>query len=436
MNKSPQPLAVVRGVRRSVTANGSLWASLLIVAMGCVALEAADWPAWRGSDFHGVAAGGPYPTHWSATEGVVWSLALPGKGTSTPVVSGDKIFLTVPDEGRNELWCLDRDGKKLWQVNLGTEVPGKNKKASGCNPSPVTDGKYVYAYFKSGDLACVDMTGKVVWQQNLQQKYGEDTLWWDLGTSPVLTDQAVVIAVMQTGGSYVVGLDRQTGSELWKQDRNLDAPEEAAQSYTTPLVLGQGDAQRLVIAGADHVTGHDARTGKELWRVGGLNPRGERFFRSIASPVANDELVVAPYARGNTLTAVRLGGEGDVTKSNVAWHREGKFTDVPTPALRGDRLYLLNDQGRVECLNVKTGETIWELPMERNRNAYSASPVVAGDQIYVTREDGRTFIVSDRGDKGELVASNDLGESVIATPVLLDGRIYLRTMDKLYCLGK
>lgn len=410
-------------------------AGLALVGIAAGSGWSANWPSWRGADFHGTTDAGPYPTQWSPTSGVIWAAELPGFGASTPAIWGDQIFLTAPQEGENQLICLNRDGKTQWQVPLGKEVPGKNKKGTGCNPSPVTDGQHVYVYFKSGDLACVDLSGQVVWQHNLQKEFGEDTLWWDLGTSPVLTDQAVVVAVMQTGPSYLVAYDKKTGQQLWKQDRNLDAPEEAAQSYTTPLVLGTGANQRLVVSGADHVTGHDAQTGAELWRVAGLNPKGERFFRSIASPVATDSLVVAPYARGQTLTAVRLGGAGDVTKSHVAWELDGKYCDVPTPALKGNRLYVLNDQGRLDCLDVETGKQIWQLAMERNRHAYSASPVVAGDLIYITREDGRTFVIADRGTTAEQVGANDIGETVIATPVLLDGRIYLRTTEKLYCLG-
>jgi outer membrane protein assembly factor BamB len=409
----------------------------LLVLVGILGPAAAgNWPNWRGPDGRGVAEPGEYPTRWSTTDGTIWSVQLPGHGTSTPTVWGDQIFVTVSDAGQNKLFSISRQGEVQWELALGKEARAKNRKASGANPSVVTDGRHLFAYFKSGDFACADLAGKLVWHQNLQEKYGQDTLWWDLGTSPVLTDEAVVVAVMQTGPSYVAAFSKATGEELWKHDRTLDAPEEAAQSYTTPLVMERDGLQQIVVAGADHITAHDAKTGAELWRVGGLNPRGERFFRSIASPVASDELVVTPYARGDTLTAVRLGGEGDVTKSHIAWHREGQFTDVPTPALKGDRLYVLNDKGRIDCLDVKTGRPFWELALERNRTSYSASPIVAGDHVYLTREDGRTFVVADRGSSAEVIATNDIGQSVIATPVLLDGRIYLRTVEALHCIGR
>jgi hypothetical protein len=218
---------------------------------------------------------------------------------------------------------------------------GKHKKATGANSSPVTDGECVWVYFKSGELACLDLaTGAERWRVNLQERFGEDTLWWDLGTSPVLTAKAVVVAVMQTGPSYLAAFDRVTGELRWKHDRDVPAPEEAAQSYSTPLVTA-GDSTRgepaelLVVLGADHVTAHDAANGTELWRVGGLNPEANGFFRSIASPVLAGDLVIAPYARGGTITAIRRGGSGDVTGSHLAWVRRDIGADVPTPAESG-----------------------------------------------------------------------------------------------------
>ncbi|MCR9118348.1 MAG: PQQ-binding-like beta-propeller repeat protein, partial [bacterium] len=265
-----------------------------LLAASPLSLQAENWPVWRGPNFDGTAAGESYPTNWSNEKNVAWKVAMPGRSGSTPAVWGDKIFVTSEADGENGILCLNRAGKVQWTVTVGELVKGKHRKASGANPSPTTDGKHVYAYFKSGDLVCLDFDGKVVWQKNLQSTYGENTLWWDLGTSPVLTEAGVVVAVMQTGPSYLVSLDKETGEELWKQDRNLGAPEEAAQSYSTPIVVNIGMRQQLITVGADHVTANDAATGKELWRVGGLNPTGHKYFRSIASPAVADGIVAAP----------------------------------------------------------------------------------------------------------------------------------------------
>jgi len=398
-------------------------------------LLAEEWPSWRGPGQNGVASSQPFPLQWSKTENVAWVVDLPGKGASTPIVAQGHIVLTSGQEGKNLALCYTAKGDLKWSREIGEEREGKHAKATGSNPSPITDGKSIFVYFKSGDLAALDFDGKVLWHLNLQKEYGKDTLWWDLGTSPVLTRQHVVIAVMQTGPSYLVAIDKQTGKPAWKHDRDLNAPSEAAQSYSTPLVLTQGEQQTLVVLGADHVTAHDAGTGAEIWRVGGLNPTEQKFFRSISSPVVCGDVVVSPYARGSTLTGIKLGGKGDVTKQNVAWFRDKLGADVPTPAAVDGKVYLCTDRGEVHCLDGQTGTTLWSGAVEKNRNAFSASPVLAGGRIYITREDGTTFVLA-QGDTFEQLAMNELeGEFVVATPVFVDGRIYIRTRERLYAIG-
>lgn len=416
----------------------------------CVILSAAgaDWPNWRGPTQNGVAPAGQYPTKWSATENLAWKISLPGRGASTPIVWDRRIFLTYDKDGNNALACVNWNGQLRWEVLLGLAQRGRNAKATGSNPSVATDGKALFAYFKSGDLACVDFNGKVIWNKNLPQQYGEVDLWldpdsktwplwWDLGTSPVLTKSCVVIAVIQSGPSYLVAFDKQTGDEIWKQDRNLGAPVEAAQSYTTPVVVTDSAGKETILTlGADHITAHDGATGAELWRVGGLNPRQEIFYRSIASPVLSDEILIAPYGRAATITAVKLGGSGDVTKTHIAWFKDDLGTDVPTPAASQGRVYVCTDRGDVACLDSKTGREIWRQQLERHRSVYSSSPVLAGGHIYVTREDGKTFVLRE-GDKFQLEGTNELpAQSLVATPVFVDGRILIRTADFLYCIGK
>jgi outer membrane protein assembly factor BamB len=215
--------------------------------------RAENWPQWRGPDQNGVVRGTGFPTEWGEDRNIVWKVAIPGWGTSTPIVWEEKILMTCEDEQKNSLICLNRSGEKLWQVHFGRSTNAKNKKASGANPSPVTDGEFVYAYYKSGDLACVDLAGKVLWQLNLQQTYERDRHLWDLGTSPVLTKDLVVVAVMHQGPSFLIGFDKRTGKEVWKQTRDLGAPGEARDSYTTPLVLNDGGNQILVVLGADNI---------------------------------------------------------------------------------------------------------------------------------------------------------------------------------------
>ncbi len=395
-----------------------------------------NWPNWRGPSSDGLVSGSGYPTEWSATDNIAWKTKLPGWGTSTPAIWEQRIFVSCCDEdaGKNTLVCLDRSGMKTWEVEVGDAIANKNRKASGANPSPITDGEHVYAYFKSGDLACVTLDGQTVWKTNLQSKFGEDLLNWDLGTSPVLTRKNVVVAVMHQGPSYLVALDKATGDVIWKQDRDLGAPAEARDSYSTPIVMTNGDREELIVLGADHVTAHDAATGAEIWRAGALNPNQQRNFRSIASPVVADGMIIAPYARGATLTAVRLGGAGDVTDSRVAWTTP-IASDVPTPVFYQGKVYVCGDRGDITCIDVATGAELWTESLPRNRNVYSASPVIADGNLYATREDGATFVLK-LGDAPKLIAENSIHEYTLATPAFADGHIFLRASEHLYCIGK
>jgi len=400
--------------------------------------SAADvWPSWRGPAGNGTAPADDYPTSWSTDENVAWKVDLPGGAGSTPTVWNDLIVLTTPRDGKNYILAYNMSGELQWATPLGDERPGKHRKGSGSNPSPVTDGERVFVYFKSGDFAALDFEGNVLWHHNLQEKYGEDTLWWDLGTSPVLTSKHVVVACMQTGPSYLAAFDPATGEVAWKVDRNLGAPSEAAQSYSTPVVTQHDGREILVVLGADHVTAHDAADGKLLWKISGMNPEGNEYFRSIASPVVEGDLVIAPYARGNTLTAIRMGGSGDVTKSHTVWaHDEGELSaDVPTPAAKDGRVYVCDDKGTVSCLDVATGKVIAQRQLPKNRNAYSASPILAGEYLYLIREDGTAYVLK-ANDELELVSENELGEFTVATPAFVDGRILIRSFDRLWCIAK
>ena len=401
---------------------------------------AGDWPNWRGPHGNGLADGAGYPTEWSADKNVVWKYELRGRGASTPTVTGYAIFVTTTTDGQNSIIALGMDGKERWSKTLGAAVEGKpGKDGTGANPSTVTDGTYVFAYFKSGDLGCFSVTGELKWQKNLQAEYGEDTLWWDLGTSPVLTNDAVVIACMQTGPSYVAAFSKADGAVLWKQDRDLGAPEEAAQSYATPVVVDEASGQVIVVLGADHVTAHDAASGKEIWRVGGLNPTNHKYFRSIASAAVSDGMVIAPYARGESLTAIKMGGQGDVTSSHISWFNQGTSADVPTPASANGRVFnCRNDEARgmIDCLDLLTGKTIWSGQLPRNRSDYRSSPTVADGKLYVARQDGTVFVLDAMGSEFKILAQNTIAEEhTVATPVCVDGRIILRTDGHVYLIG-
>ena len=245
----------------------------------------------------------------------------------------------------------------------------------------------------------------------------------------MLIGELVVIACQQEGPSYVAAFNKSSGKVVWRQARQFQVPREAEQSYTTPVVHSVGEGE-VIVLGADHVTAHRLSDGSEIWRVGELNPERKDFFRSISSPVIAGDLLLAPYARGDSLTAIRLNGEGDVTDTHVAWKSE-YAADVPTPAVSGDRVYVCRDSREAVCLDRITGKVVWKGTLDKRKIAFSSSPVVADGKVYFTREDGTTFVTRD-ADQFELIATNSVGEQTVATPVLADGQIYLRTLTKLY----
>jgi outer membrane protein assembly factor BamB len=397
---------------------------------------AENWARWRGPHQNGTTSLTGLPVTWGPQQNVKWKIDA-GRGASCPSVWNDRIYLTTGRDGKNLLQALDWDGKTLWTAEIGKEIPGKHRKASGSNPTPAVDDQHIYVYYKSGDLAAVTHAGAVAWRRNLQSEFAADNLWWDLGTSPVLTRDSVVIAVMQTGNSYLAAFDRRTGAVRWKVDRNLDSVEEAHQAYSTPLVLEEKGRETLVTLGADHVTSHDAATGELLWIAGGFNPNREKFWRSIAGPVLGAEgLVAAPYARGGTLTGVKLGGSGDVTATHKVWEtRDAAPVDVPTPAAHQGKIYVCSDKGKLTCVDALTGKTEWQVETEKARAGFSASPVLAEGRAYLTREDGVVFVVDLA--KREVVARNAMDdEFTVATPVPAPGKWLLRSEKTLVCVGQ
>lgn len=419
----------------------------LLLALLCTSstVIAQDWTSWRGPNGNGSAQGTGYPTEWSADSGITWKTTIPGIGASSPIVSSGHIFLTSTANNTNQVTCLTMEGKVEWTKSLGESIEGKQgKDGTGANPSPVTDGKHVFVYFKSGDVGCFDFAGTLLWETNVFQRFApvtSKTLWWDLGTSPVLTRNAVVITMMHSGPSYLAAFRPHDGELLWKQDRKTDAPREAAQSYTTPIVTTNPDGQEvIVVTGADYVTAHDAKDGKELWRVGSLNPESNEYFRSISSSVSNGEVVVAPYARGDSLTTIRLGKLAD-GQSRIAWDRTKTSADVPTPVIHGDRIFVLRDtkkaRGTIDCINLKTGDVIWTGKLPPHRSTYRASPIYADGHLYMVRQDGRVFVVDAAGDQFKLVAENKIVDAhTVSTPAFVDGKILLRAGETLYCIGK
>lgn len=397
---------------------------------------AGNWPQWRGPKGSGTADEQHLPSRWAATENITWRLAMPDFSGSTPIIWKDHIFLTVADGTELYLWCVQRDqGTVLWKKLLGGGNM-KVRKQNMSSPSPVTDGKNVWALTGTGILKGFDYSGNELWARDIQKDFGRFGLNWGYGSSPLLHNDILYIQVihgMKTDApSYLLAIEKLTGKTRWRVERPTDAVSESHDAYTTPALLRFEGKEEIVLSGGDYVTGHDPATGAELWRAGGFNPGKDRYYRVITSPVVIDGMIYA-CARVRPLIALKAGGRGDISKSHLVWQTD-QGTDVPTPATDGKRIYILNDKGVLWCRDAKTGSEIWGNQRVRP-GTYSASPLLADGKLYVTSEEGVTTVI-DAGPEFKVMAENDLAEYSLSSPAASDGQIFLRTQGALYCIGK
>jgi outer membrane protein assembly factor BamB len=413
----------------------------ILLALALVA-GAEDWPTWRGPSGNGVSSEKNLPLKWSTAENVAWKLAMPSFSGSTPIVSGNRIFLNVADPLQSRetvtlhLWCVDRDsGKVLWQRPLG----GGNhqeRKQNMSSPSPVTDGTKVWVMTGTGVLKAFDFAGAELWVRDIQKEYGRFGQQWGYGSSPLLHGDSLYVQVlhgMRTDDpSYLLRIDKTTGKTLWRSERPTRAYMESPDAYTTPALLQYAGKTEIVVTGGDVVTGHDPATGKELWRANGLNPSNDPNYRIVASPVIVGDLIIAP-TRERPMLALRAGGRGDVTKSALLWTFDSG-PDVPTPVTDGTYVYVVNDRGIMFCLDAKTGKPFYARHRLRP-GTYSASPVLADGRIYVTSEDGVTSVIK-AGPEFQVLAENDFDDYTLSSPAISGGRIFFRTTKFLWAIGK
>lgn len=426
------------------------------VASACTESDEA-WPQWRGPELTGASRSAKPPLTWGEERNVAWKRALPSWAGSSPIVSGERVFVTSPSAPQAEadgdvarvlpnmtrrnpggpdllLLCFDRrDGKPVWEYRLddGNRLFGKQNLSS---PSPVTDGKTVWVLSGTGVLAAVDFGGKELWRKDLASEWGAFLPAWGYASSPVLWKDRILIQVLQASGeSYLAALDAVSGKVLWKEGRKTDAQRECPDAYTTPTIARTPQGDQVIVVGANYVTGHDPQTGRELWRGGGLNPQLAGNYRIVPSPVVVADLVISP-TRVKPMLAYRLGGTGDVTGSHLAWKYEGKGApDVPSPVTDGTRVYLVDDRGVVVCLKASTGEVLWG-PERTADGTVSASPVLADGRVYITNEIATTTVLA-AGDAFNVLATNTLDDGyTISTPAPAGADLFIRTSAHLYCI--
>ena len=426
--------------------NRSCWrASILpvLILTACSPATQANWPQWRGPDHNGFSRTTGLPTTWSETEHVVWKTKLPSWGAGTPAIWEGHVFATSPEAGdRTEggdrllLLCFDRkDGRLRWerQLDAGNALWRKHNEAS---PSPVTDGEHVWAVSGTGMVKAFDFAGRELWQRHLQKEYGEFGINWGYGSSPLYHDGKIIIEVLQgtatADPSYLVAFDALTGQERWRRERASDARGESLDAYSTPVPLAVKGGHHIVVSGGDYVTGHDPDTGAELWRVGGLNPQKRGNYRIVGTPAVMGDMLYVP-SRRRPLLALRAGG--DPFQTRLVWKWEGNGApDVPSPVSDGRYLYMVDDRGRVTCVDAIRGELVWG-PERTGQGNVSASPVLADGKLYVVNEDAVTTVLA-AGPEFEVLATNVLdGGYTLSSPAISGRQIILRTETHLYCIG-
>ena len=420
------------------------------LAAGC-SLPAENWPQWRGPAFNGSSPEQHLPSQWSKTEHVAWATPLPGYSGATPIIWSNTVFVSSPDDQKNlNLLCLDRQtGTIRWtkKVAEGDFEKGRNNCAS---PSPVTDGRYVFILFATGDLAAFDFDGKQIWHRNLATEYGRFAIMWIYGSSPLLYRGKLYVQVLQHGKvppdyaqaqdgredreSFLLALDPATGTNLWRQVRQTDAFSEAQEAYTTPIPVEGPAGPEIIVVGGNYVTAHNAADGTELWRCGGLNDKREPYWRIVPSAVAAEGLIFACGPKRDPLLAIKDGGSGLVTSTNVAWRFSEFPTDCATPLYSRDRLFVLDgDRQVLTCLRPQNGEKVWQGHLEV-KEIFRASPTGADGKIYCISERG-TAVVLDAGDEFKVLATIPLGEAPVrASIAAAQGALFIRTAKNLYCV--
>jgi outer membrane protein assembly factor BamB len=411
--------------------------SCLVWILSATMVQPADWPQFRGPGGLGVAPDKDLPTSWGPQNNVVWKTELPGPGSSSPIVVGDRIFLTCyTGYGTNAqapgdlkdlkriLLCLDRPGKVLWSRDVpttGEDAPFKSYNAlhGYASSTPVSDGKNVYVFFGTSGVRAYDLEGKELWHTSV----GSGTNGWGTATSPVLFQDLVIVNASVESKS-LVALNKHDGKVAW-------AAKGMSQSWNTPLLVNVAGRQELVVSVSGRLLGFDPQTGGELWRCAGITDY------VCPSVVAKEGVVYAIGARANTALAVKAGGKGDVSQTHLLW-KISKGSNVSSPVFYEGHLYWASDnKGFFYCVQADKGTVVYEERLEPRYERIYASPTVADGKFYlVSRIDGA--YVLDAQPKFKILAHNKLDDPSVfnASPVVHNGQLLLRSNRYLYCIGK
>jgi outer membrane protein assembly factor BamB len=438
--------------------------TVLLVPVVAQKKPQTDWPSFRGPAASGIAEGFPLPSAWDvpAGKGVLWKAPIPGLGHSSPVIWGNRIFLTTAISGMENpelkvglygdiasvkddtphrwiVYCLDKQsGKILWEKTAYTGVPKvkRHPKSTHASSTVATDGKSVVAFFGSEGLYCFDMNGKEVWKKDFglldSGYYVAPDAQWQFASSPIIFQDLVLIQVDVQKGSFVAALNIKDGKEVWRTPR-ADVP-----TWGTPAVFAGGIGAQVIVNGYKHVGGYDLKTGKEIWRMtgGGDIP--------VPTPIFANDMVYITNAHGKLapIFAIRLNAAGDISltadetaNQYVAWSypRDGAY--MITPIVYGEYLYSCKNSGVLYCYEAKTGKKIYQERLGSGTTGFTASPVAGDNKIYFSSEDGDIYVVKP-GPAFEIIAKNPMGGVCMATPAISSGVLYFRTQSQMIAVGK
>lgn len=431
----------------------------LVLVATCDA-KAHQWPGFRGPRGSGVADGSHLPVTWDASTGrnIAWKTAIPGFAHSSPIAWGDRVFVSTavsqdpnpyfrpgyyPDGDsaddnsvhRWRLYCLDRrTGRIIWDrvAHEGAPRTKRHIKSSHASSTPVTDGRRVVVFFGSEGLYCYDVQGRLLWKQDLGALdlgsiyYPERQ--WGGASSPIIVDGLVIVQCDLQEGSFLAAFDLQTGRRVWTTSR------EEIPSWSTPALYDDGQHPQLVTNGAKYIRGYDPRTGHELWRLANTSEI------VVPTPVAGDGLifVTAGYQPGKPIFAIRPGASGDISlqagrtsNTHVVWSTQRGGSYIPTPVLYRGLLYLNAANGVLTCYDAATGAITYERRVGDKGGAYSASPVAADGRLYLSSEDGEIHVV-EAGRDYRLIATNNMGEALMATPAVTPGILIVRGLRHVF----
>jgi len=384
------------------------------------------WARWRGPSGQGLANGTGYPDTWSATQNVAWKVPVPGSGNSSPIVWGDRIFITTAyDNGRRMSIVAFRrsDGQKMWEAFApeGKTPYGNHYKNGYASATAATDGQRVYASFGPRGLVAVDMDGKVVWHRDL----GRMDAYHGTAGSPLLYKDRLILYQDQFNDSFVAAFDTRTGRELWRTRRDAQV------GWGTPIAVRVGEHDEIIVSSQRIVRAYNPDSGAELWNCKGTTDE------VIPTPVVGYGMVFCSSGRAGPTLAIRPGGKGDVTRTHVAWTSPRGSPFVPSPILYGEHLYMINDMASiVTCLEAMTGKVLFQGRLGvAQREGFSSSPVAVDGKVFFTNDEGETFVLK-AGPTFEMLHVNKLDETTLATPALVDGRWYFRTDRNLIAIGK